>query len=1024
MEQKKKSIIVLHLLFLAAIALWLIAVLLRAALTEGDQIAYRSGDVFLCADGWYDDEGNKCNIEKYVFTRADVGKEIVFHYKVPEGVSFEGDTALCFFSRGMNFRIYSTAQKDSPYYGLEGSGSQEIFAYDQKAARLSGTDIGLTVHVAPLRMTDKQSEISIAITPTEYSAFILQIRIQKASDFITGSIMSVMPRFIGSVFILFFGISIMVYTFFAVDDKRDTKVGLYAWGMFSVALGILLLIQSQMIQILTGRPEFWTTLKYALVLISCYFIALLCDYITRAPHKRYSHVIGYIVVTLLIVETLGSLFNVLSFYRLWYLSAIINAFNGLAAFRYLIMEIKYNKGHKKEGISVFLLVMILAEMTALTADLAIYAAASRHMTDWGRLTRIVYIAFIFIMIIALLRFSIIRNREVGLVNKYRSESRAKSSFLANMSHEIRTPINAVLGMNEMILRESHEEEIITYAANVKTAGNNLLGIINDILDFSKIEAGKMEIVPVDYDMSSVINDLVNMIQTKADAKGLELILKIDPNIPKLLNGDEVRIKQVITNILSNAVKYTENGSVTFGISSEKNPYDADSVILDVYVEDTGIGIKREDLDKLFSEFERIEEERNRNVEGTGLGMTITRRLLQMMGSSMNVESEYGKGSKFSFRLGQRVVRWDPLGDYEKSYRSALAQRSKYKEKFVAPDAKVLMVDDSEMNRVVFQSLIKKTLVQIDLAADGNEGLSKLRKKKYDIVFLDHLMPGKDGIETLRELKDDPGNPNLKTPMICLTANAISGSREKYIAAGFRDYISKPIDPDALENLLMAYLPENLVKRTADEKEEPVTASADTEVPAELLALQGSELIDIESGMKHAGSTDAYLATLKIYHDSLDTNAEILKQALEGEDFKNYTIKVHALKSSLRTIGAEALGEEAQTLEEAGKKEDVALIRAHGEDFIQRCKRLRDALTPVFEKEEEKEEKPQADPELLAEVYEALRKAAEEMDSDELEAAFARLEEYAIPATDADLCKELKAASAAFDYEKITQLLQT
>ncbi len=358
-------------------------------------------------------------------------------------------------------------------------------------------------------------------------------------------------------------------------------------------------------------------------------------------------------------------------------------------------------------------------------------------------------------------------------------SEAKSAFLSNMSHEIRTPINAILGMNEMILRECDDENLLTYSESIKIAGSTLLGLINDILDFSKIEAGKIEIIPVNYDLSSVINDLVNMVQTRLDDKGLELKLNIDKSTPKLLYGDEVRIKQIISNILTNAVKYTEKGSVTLSVGYEK--VDDDNVLIKVSVKDTGIGIKEEDMKKLFSEFERIEESRNRNIEGTGLGMSITKTLLDMMDSGLEVESVYGEGSCFSFALKQHVVKWEELGDYEKSYMDMLKGQVKSRERFTAPDARVLVVDDNTMNLMVFKSLLKRTKVKIDMAESGDEGLSLAYDKKYDMIFLDHMMPEKDGIETLHEMKSLKNNPNLDTPTVCLTANAISGARDMYIS---------------------------------------------------------------------------------------------------------------------------------------------------------------------------------------------------------------------------------------------------
>lgn len=387
---------------------------------------------------------------------------------------------------------------------------------------------------------------------------------------------------------------------------------------------------------------------------------------------------------------------------------------------------------------------------------------------------------------------------------------AKSNFLSTMSHDIRTPMNAIIGMNEMILRDSREEQVQKYSENIRNAGNTLLGIINDILDFSKIEAGKMELIEVDYNFVSLLNDLVNMVQRKAEEKGLEFKINVDSDTPKILHGDEIRIKQVITNILSNAVKYTREGSITFSVKSIKCEDDADSVILHVSVEDTGVGIKKEDLDKLFEAFERIEEKKNRNIEGTGLGMAIAQSFLNMMGSAIRVESEYGKGSVFSFDLKQKVVKWEPVGEFDTAAKQFASERKPYKVQFTAPKAKILVVDDSEINLKVFVSLLKQTKMQIDTADSGDAGILLFKRNFYDVIFLDHMMPDKDGIETIKEMKECQDTPNKKTPVICLTANAVTGMREMYINAGFDDYLTKPIDTEKLESMLMDYLPADLV----------------------------------------------------------------------------------------------------------------------------------------------------------------------------------------------------------------------
>ena len=418
-----------------------------------------------------------------------------------------------------------------------------------------------------------------------------------------------------------------------------------------------------------------------------------------------------------------------------------------------------------------------------------------------------------LMVLLLFNLIILRgyNRKLAIAAEVANQANeAKSLFLSTMSHDIRTPMNAIIGMNEMILRDSNDKDILMYAESIRTAGNTLLGIINDILDFSKIETGKMNLIEVDYNFVSLLNDLVNMVQRKAEDKGLKFELQVDKNIPSMMHGDEIRIKQVITNILSNAVKYTKKGSILFSISYSKCENDKDSVILHVSVKDTGIGIKKEDLNKLFVAFERIDELKNRNIEGTGLGMAIAQNFLKMMGSTVQVESVYGEGSNFYFDLKQKVIKWEPVGEFESAYKHFVGEREAYTVSFVAPRARILVVDDSEVNLKVFVSLLKRTKMQIETADSGEAGIELFKKKYYDLIFLDHMMPEKDGIETLKEMKACADTPNQKTPVICLTANAISGMREMYIEAGFDDYLTKPIDTVKLENMLLEYLPENLI----------------------------------------------------------------------------------------------------------------------------------------------------------------------------------------------------------------------
>ena len=525
-----------------------------------------------------------------------------------------------------------------------------------------------------------------------------------------------------------------------------------------------------------------------------------------------------------------------------------------------------------------------------------------------------------------------RLREEVKVEK--AANQAKTSFLSSMSHEIRTPINAVLGLDEMILRESDEEHIIRYAADIKSAGRSLLSLINDILDFSKIESGKLELINAEYDLGSMVNDLVNMISSRAEDKGLKLVVNVMPDTPRILYGDEVRIKQCILNILTNAVKYTREGSVTVDIGwAEPGEKDLSGegfailggdksgsdrfVMLTARVVDTGIGIKEEDLPKLFTAFQRIEEKRNRTIEGTGLGMNIVQNLLAMMGTQLEVKSTYGKGSDFSFRVIQRVISGEGVGDFAEIYRKSAEAASSYRASFTAPDARILCVDDTAMNLTVFKGLLKETRVQIDTASSGVEALKLCTDNYYDILFIDHMMPTMDGIETLHALEQLEPSRCKGVPAIALTANAISGAREMYIKEGFTDYLTKPVNSVKLEKMIAGYLPPQKVRMVEkDEKPraEPEPIRLADPVLQRLAQVPG---IDIARSLEACGSPDVCKDVLRQYAQSGPDTLDTIVYCMKKGDWKNYTVKVHALKSSSRLAGLDTLGEAAAGLEQSG-----------------------------------------------------------------------------------------------------------
>ena len=590
-------------------------------------------------------------------------------------------------------------------------------------------------------------------------------------------------------------------------------------------------------------------------------------------------------------------------------------------------------------------------------------------------------------------------------------NQAKTVFLANMSHEIRTPVNAIMGSTEMILREKdRSEKIEDLAYSIKNASLILISIITDILDFSKIEAGKMSAAENEYEPGVLIKDITDSVRGKLAEKGIVLHVNVNETLPKILRGDEVHVRQIFTNILNNAVKYTQKGSVTVNVDWNLQ---SGMALIRASVQDTGVGIPEEAIPTVFDSFQRADMIKNRTIEGTGLGLAITKRLVESMGGSINVRSTYGEGSTFSFTIFQNVVDYTHTGKLSSIIIPTKGDDSN--ESFIAPMAKVLAVDDNATNIKVIRGILDMYQIKVDTAMSGQECLDMVQKNHYHLILMDQMMPVMDGIETAERIRKLPQKDKKNVPIIALTANAIRGSREMFLEKGFQDYISKPMNINLLENLLIKYLPDEFIHFV--DKEDPTIKVGSITIPG----------VDTQAGIKnYNNSVSKYVQVLKyIYEDGGDQIARMEKNIAE-ENFEQYTFETHALKGLALGVGANSLAEKAKDLEmsvRAGetdkvKNEAPALIEEYKE-FLANIKfvLVDNGIEVNKDKEEvevtrgilsEKDEKT----ELLE-----LRDSLEMLDMTESSDRISKLLQTEVDEDKREKFKKIRAAVKEFDYDE-------
>ncbi len=599
---------------------------------------------------------------------------------------------------------------------------------------------------------------------------------------------------------------------------------------------------------------------------------------------------------------------------------------------------------------------------------------------------------------------------------------ARDIFLMNMSHELRTPINTILGLNELILRESQEDAIKEYALDIRQAGNILLTLVSDILDYTKLQAGKMELTDGIYDISSLLNDLINGVSIQLRKKKLDLELDIARDIPYKLSGDEIHIRQIIDNLLSNAVKYTERGKVTLHLGWTK--ISEDEIEIELAVKDTGVGIKEKDFEKLFGVFQRMDTLTRNTNDRTGLGLAITNRLVELLGGRLEVQSTRGKGSTFSFKLVQKVVDPAPLGDFEKQYSESLHSANNYKNKFIAPMGRVLIVDDNAMNLAVAQGLLKETRLQVDVANSGEKCLELLRRKTYHVICLDHMMPVMDGVETLHAIRKLEGNPSANTPVIALTANAVAGAREYYLKEGFQDYLTKPIDADKFETMLIEYLPDNVVYLNQDRTSDEDGQQSETEISIMESKLSGIGF-NVRNGLKYMGNSLAlYDKVLHDFHLILQEKEDALRDFLKKRDMPGYAIIVHSLKGNARNVGADDLADEAFELEKMSKGGQLEDVEVRSPILFNLMKSMRrdlknylDSESPAQEESSESEDgKLSISDDEWKQALKELAGRLDDFDGDSVNEKLKELKRYDRPESDKKMLRLCEKAVKDYAYD--------
>lgn len=906
-----------------------------------DDMTLSKGEIYEYNTNWImiREDGTSVEIDKIPYSaKSKPGEKVVIENIIPE--EYKGLT-LAFLSADKTLKVY-----------IDNEIIYEFGIMDERAFGKTPGSVYNFIDI-PEDFNDGHIRIEMVSPYDDFAASIGEIEIAKRDIAILNLIKKNISRIICNVIILFAGVILAFLSVIQIKSHQSSN-GMVYLSLYCITASIYYFIETKALHIFYGNQTLYSILVFLILMILPLFIVLYYQQNFSEKYKKYFEYLLIPIYLNIAVQIVLQILDIVDFMNMVFVSHALLILTIGSGILFLI-GISHNEREKQNLLEfIALLCMIGGGFIDIVRTYIV------KVGDFGKYSRLGVTLYCSIMVVVhIMRISkkyaasieenaMLLKREVENMEeqnkrlqlakeeaekaKYEAQlaNEAKSGFLANMSHEIRTPINAVLGMDAMILRENTQPGIQEYALDIQSAGQGLLSLVNDILDFSKIESGKMEITPVEYELYSIINDSYNMVAMRAKEKNLKLHIQNDASIPEKLYGDEVRIRQIIVNLLTNAVKYTQEGAVIVWFGWEK--IDEEQMLLKISVQDTGIGIHKEDIGRLFDSFERMDEKKNRNIEGTGLGLSITKCLVELMKGNITVESEYGKGSVFSVELPQRIVSSDSLGNFSEKYMSTVNSSKSYHESFHAPKTRILVVDDVAMNLKVMVGLLKNTKMQIDTAQSGMECLELVREREYHIIFLDHMMPQMDGIEVLHRMQEMPDNKNRNTPVVMLTANAIVGAKEEYLQMGFKDYLSKPIQEVKLEEMILKYLPSELVIKQEMKEVKDLSKEDITDVHADAPIMERLNFLDTAKGLAYCGeSEELYIQIISSYINS--PRYQELKSYYEAKDWDNYRVQVHALKSTSLTIGAVELSDMAKKMELAAREGDIEFLKAHHNELM-------------------------------------------------------------------------------------------